>query len=82
MHDLVRGLETARPCEKSSSPWVISSVIQKNCALGTSNKVVCDSALCISNKYEHSVCLIYRCVCGCVVEGPRIETAVLLPELP
>ena len=36
-------------------------------------------ALCISNKYEHSVCLI----CGCVVEGPhtRIETAVLLPVL-
>ena len=29
------------------------------------------------NKYEHSVCLI----CGCVVEGPRIETAVLLPVL-
>ena len=30
LHDLVRGLETACPCGKSSSPWAVSSVVQVN----------------------------------------------------
>ena len=46
LHDLVRGLESACPCGKSSSPWAISSVVQVNfytkSFILTSDKAVCD----------------------------------------
>ena len=46
LHDLVRGLETACPCGKSSSPWAISSVVQVNFCIRYSYILTSDKAVC------------------------------------
>ena len=69
LHDLVRGLETACPCGKSSSPWAVSSVVQVNFCIRYSFILTIDKVVCYFGHTRHSFLQLYfvmLCSCFCL----------------
>ena len=61
LHDLVRGLETACPCGKSSSPWAVSSFVQVNFCITYSFILTIDK--CVTLDIQGTLSYNYVLVC-------------------